>query len=127
MKGCIPRYKTFTHNSVFFNILIIFGILLLTTPISATKNEVYTEQLKNAAISAANYEIDRLWKVGFENLPHRGTKGPDRVKINENIFDVLMTFCPNGSFCDEQNNRHVKVEVFYNGDHVHILDTVLTP
>ena len=117
-----------------FTLLEVMVSLMLFGIVSAGIMPVFSDfikhnsssNLKTQAMAAAQHKLDDLRLQNPQDMPSSGTQGPEVFDVGARSFQVYTTYCAISSFCGTNNNRHLRVEAYYDGQKQFGVDTVFT-
>jgi prepilin-type N-terminal cleavage/methylation domain-containing protein len=111
-------------------VIVSLGIFSIVTVgiYPAVINHLQTNHLsaeRTSAIHAAQQVLDNLRLVNPGTLPPSGSTQSEQT-IGDKTFQVTTTYCEKSAYCVSPNTRHLKVEVFYEGEFRFETETVYT-
>jgi len=110
-------------------VIVSLGIFSIVTVgiYPAVINHLQTNHLsaeRTGAIQAAQQVLDSLRLVNPGTLPSSGSTQSEQI-IGDKEFQVTTIFCGTAAYC-ASNTRHLRVEVFYEGEFRFDTETVYT-
>ena len=79
----------------------------------------------SGAVAAAQQVMEDLRFQDPSTLPSAGAAPPQTIAAGSEVYTVIVRFCVQSSFCDS-NSRHVRVEVFHDGQQIYSVESVFT-
>jgi len=111
-------------------VIVSLGIFAIVTAglYPALTNHLQLNHLsaqRTGAINAAQQVLDNLRLQNPGSMPGSGFEQSEQI-IGDKVFQVTTTFCETAAYCISANTRHIKVEVFYQGESRFETETVYT-
>ncbi len=121
------REKGFSMLEVLIS-MIIFGIVLAgAAPAFIAYLKLNTlSELRSGAAVAGQLKLDELRFEDPTSLPNSGSVGPETITVGDRTYDVTTSYCDEASYCITNNNRHITIDVEYNGTNQYSIQTVFT-
>ena len=117
----------FTLLEVLFALVMFAIVLIGAAPAFVYQAQINTQsELKSIAAVVAQQRLDELRFLPIGSIPASGTEGPTDIMIDGRTFSVVTSYCENAAYCDSANNRHITVNVSYNGEEKYEVQTVYT-
>ncbi len=82
-------------------------------------------QIKTEAISVAQRVLDELRLTDPTTLPSSGSTA-QTITLNEKDYSIYTTFCPETTYCSTANNRHIRIQILWEGTQYFQTETVFT-
>ena len=108
--------------------MLIFGVVMSTMPTVFVAHLRYNQraELKTASMHAAQRVLDAYRVQNPADLPSSGSVSESDIVVGSYTFEPTTTFCEQASYCLTNNNRHIKVEIEYDGETMYTVETVFT-
>jgi hypothetical protein len=82
-------------------------------------------EVRSAAVSAAEQVLEALRRVDPETLPTSGSSAAQQFQIDNRSYEVVTWYCRNAALC-QTKSRHLEIEVAHDGQRIHTVETVFT-
>ena len=115
----------------FIEIMVAIGIFAIAmgTMFSSVLTQARTNnqaERKVGASVATQLVLDSLRAENPSTLPMSGSDDPRTVTIDDQDFEVTVTYCLEASLCKADSTRHITAEAAFNGETLYDLETVFT-
>jgi type II secretory pathway pseudopilin PulG len=107
--------------------LAILGIALAAAvPAFMLQMETNTfAEHHSGAVAAAQRVMEDLRFQDPSLMPSAGASSPQSVAAGSEVYEVITRYCVNSDYCDT-NSRHVRVEVYHDGQEIYAVESVFT-
>lgn len=129
----LPHQQGLTLVETVVSILIFIVALSSIAPLFLSYTvSAFNNKLQTGAIAISQELMDELRQVDTSTLPSSGTH--TQLPSTESIatvsylgrdYNPRIIYCENTTFCDD-NSRHIKVQVAYNGQTIYEAETIYT-
>jgi prepilin-type N-terminal cleavage/methylation domain-containing protein len=108
--------------------MLVFGVVMSTMPSVFVAHLRYNQraEIKTASMHAAQRVLDSYRVVDPSSLPSSGSVTEANIVIGSYTFSPTTSFCSQASYCITNNNRHIKVDIAYDGENTYTVETVFT-